>query len=399
MVDKKGIGTVVVLLVLGLFGFGIGGGTVFEHNVAIQEGQPTEATVVGTDIEVSTDDDGDKSYHPVVEYEYTVDGEQYTEDNVFPGQFDRSKGSRSWAEDIVSQYDPGEEIEVNYRPNNPGEAYVRNDGLPGTWFVAIGYALVALFGGSYLIRQGFRRRKQRQLMADTPTEQAQSLSMGPSEITGTAETSEREPAPAPFTDEQRVVAKYKIEEYDDTGDDEGWKTVEEGVKHMPFYVDDGTGQVPIWPDDEATFDLEPEDWKTVHVDNSEAEPGPVDRFIDVTPDVGYPSGSHGRDGDRRYKQNLIKPGEEVYVFGTVQPREDGGGRRNVDNLEIRKVPEDDLRAEPMFLISDDSETDLIDRRRFALWRVPVGVVFAVTGVALIVGTWGPSVGISMPILF
>jgi len=397
--DKKGVGLVVVLLIVGVFGVGMGTLPVLDHHMAIQEGQPATAVVQSTDIRVTEDDDGDKSYSPIVTYEYTVDGETYTDDNVFSGGFSRSKESRSWAEGIVSRYESGEEIEVHYRPRNPSRAYVIDGGLPGSWFIGAGYAGIALLAAAYLIRQGFKRRKQRMLMEDTPTEDAESLSMGPSEITGTAVTRNGGPVAAPFTDDDCIVATYEVQEYDEDPDDDkgSWKTIEQGVRHTPFDVDDGTGSVLVRPHSEATYDLEPEDWTTIGVDSSSRGPQPVQEFIAETY-LDYPSGGAGRDGDRRYKQNLIRPDESVYVFGTVQPREDGGGTDNVDNLVIRKVSEDDPRLEPMYMISDDSETDLVDRRRWALWRIPVGIVFAVAGVASLVGLFGPLIGIELPVL-
>jgi hypothetical protein len=413
--DKKGIGLVVVLLFLGLFGVGMGGFTVFEHNVAVQEGQPTAATVLSTEIAEKTDDDGDKSYRPVVTYEYIVDGQTYESENVFPGGFTRWKSSRSWAEDVLNQYEAGDRITVQYRPRNPGQAYVRNDGLPFTWVVGAGYAVLVLVSGVYLIRQGFKRRKQRTLMTDTPTEDAESLSMGPSEITGVATPGDDGPTTAPFSDEDCVVAQYEIEEYESDDDGGNWKTIEEGVRHVPFSLDDGTGRVPVRPHDDATYDLEPADWTTTRVDSSDRGPAPVQAFVESTPDLGYPGSGDvqdfltdagldhvsdaGSDGDRKYKQNLIGPGEEVYVFGTVQPREDGGGTENADNLVIRKVTDEDARMEPMFMISDDAEADLIDRRRWALWRIPVGIGFAVVGIGLLVGMFGPPIGVELPILY
>ncbi|PSP92521.1 hypothetical protein BRC84_05825 [Halobacteriales archaeon QS_1_68_44] len=37
----------------------------------------------------------------MVTYEYAVDGQTYTQDDVFPGGFQRYDGSRSWAANVV----------------------------------------------------------------------------------------------------------------------------------------------------------------------------------------------------------------------------------------------------------------------------------------------------------
>lgn len=393
--DKKGVGGVLVLVILSVFG-GFFVMTVLQHQVAVQENTATvTATVTGTDIDVKTDDDGDKSYSPVVTYEYTVDGETYTNNNVFPGGFQRWRGSRSWAEGIIAQYSVDSEVEVRHNPDEPSRAYLRNDGLPSSWIFSVVYALIALLGAGWLIRTGIRRWKQRTLIKDTPTETAQSLSVGPSEIKGTAVTDD--PLSAPFSDDDCVLAKYEIEEYDDDDDDSGgsWRTVEDDVLHTPFYVKDGTGSILVEPNDEATYDLEPEDETTVYVDSSEKGPAPVREFVERN-NIGYPADRAGKDNDRRYKQNLIRPDESVYVFGTAQPQ-GGGGTENPDRLVVSKGQ--DALESPMFLISDDEEKDLVGRRRWALWRLPVGGLFLVAALAVLLVVFGPGLGVTLPVYF
>lgn len=402
--DTKGVGAVVVLVLLGVFAMLFGGWPALAHNGAVQDNVQTTGVVTSTDVDMKVTEDSDgnteRKYRPVIEYEYTVAGETHAHDNVFPGSFTRWDGSESRAERIAADYQPGQEVDVFYNPRDSTHAYVRDDGMPSTWWAGVGYGVVALLGGGWLVRVGFRRRRQRSLMEDTPTEQAESLSMGPSEIQGTASLPDGGPAQAPFTDDECVVAKWKIEEYREDRDDDGggsWTTVEAGVRQIPFYVDDGTGAALVRPYEDATYDLEGEDWTTVEVDSSSNGPEPVQAFVDGTESVDYPSNGGGRDGDRRYKQNLIRPDEDVYVFGTVQPLDDGTvGTDNVDNLVIEKVDEDDPRMEPMFMISDDSERDLVSKRRWALWRIPVGVVFVVFGLGLVLAIAGPTVGIELP---
>jgi hypothetical protein len=299
---------------------------------------------------------------------------------------------------VAGDYSSGQEIAVHYNPRDNAHAYIRDDGLPGGWILGAGYAVLAVGAGLWLVYVGFKRREQRALMNDTPTEQVESLSMGPSELKGTAVIEERNAETAPFTDDPCVVAAWEVEEYDDSDDDDdpgGWQTVETGRRTTPFYVDDGTGTALVRPHEDATYELAEEDWTTVEVDSSRDGPAPVRRFVESN-GIGYPSGGSGRDGDRRYKQNLIEPDEDVYVFGTVQPRDDTTGTSNADNLVIKKVGEDDPRMEPMFMIADEPEQELVSDRRWALWRLPVGVIFAVLGVGLLLGILGPMVGITLP---
>jgi hypothetical protein len=398
--DKKGIGVVVVLLFLTVFGaFFVG--TVFQHQVAVQENTGTAtATVTSTDIDVQTDDEGDRSYSPVVVYEYTVDGETYENRNVFPGGFQRWRDSRSWAEGIITEHEVGSEATINYNPNDPSRAYLRNDGLPSGWIWGIVYAIIAFLGAGWLIRTGIRRWRQRNLIKNTPTQKVRSLSMGPSEMKGKAVTDDLETIRAPFSDDDCVIAEYEIEEYDDDDDDSGgsWRTVREGVLHTPFYLDDGTGKVLVRPDDDTTYDLDPEDRTTTYVDSSGKGPEPVRRFVEAE-NIGFPSNMPGKENDRRYSQNLVLPDEGVYVFGTVHPRDGASSStENPDMLAVGKVDED-MMEEPMFLISDDEEKDLVGRRRWTLWHLPVGGLFIVASFVVLLITFGPGLGVSLPVLF
>jgi len=405
--DKKGVGGVVILLVIGAVAFVIGFHPVYQHNVAVQENQAVDATVISTDIDVDRDDD-DTDYRPVVRYEYTVDGQTYTSENVYPGQFTRWHDSRSKAESVIGDYQAGsgttaggEQVTAFYNPDNPGDAYLRNDdGWPGGWWIITGYALLAFVGGIYLVRKGFKRWRQRLLIRDTPTELAQSLSVGPSEIKGTAVIDDLTTMSAPFSEEECVVAKYEVEEYYESDDSSGWKTVDEGVVHTPFYVEDETGKVLVEPHDDATYDLEPEDWSNVYVDSANRGPGPVQQFVEWNEDLSYPSDAGGKENDRKYQQNLIRDGESVYVFGTTHPRDDAdSAASNAERLKIRKTDENSSLSEPMYMISDDDEKSLINRRAWALWRAPVGGFFMIGAFATLLILYAPLLGLSTPILY
>jgi hypothetical protein len=403
---EKDLGFVVFLVLLGL-GAGLFGGThVLQHNGAVQENVATEGTIESTDVDrrVVENSDGpdDIEYRPVIRYQYTVDGSTYIQDNVFPGSFERWRDARSWAEGIAGDYAAGQSVEVRYNPRDHGDAYIRNDGWPGEWLVTFGYAVVLALGSGWLIREGFRRRRQRELMTDTPTEEAESLSMGPSEISGVARTGDREPLPAPFTDDDCVVADWRVEEYDDDdGDDGAWQTVGSGLDGMPFLVDDGTGRVLVEPNVDTLYEFDEGSETTVEVGVDESPPTPVRSFIDRSSDVdpvtGAGDGVGTSDGDRRYHQRIIEPDEDVYVFGTVQPREDATSTSNVGNLHIGPV-QDGSAEEPIFMIANEPESELIAERRWALWRLPVGIL-AITGAfGLLAAVFGPPIGVELPVV-
>jgi hypothetical protein len=398
--DKKGIGVLGIVLFLGIFG-GIGFFHTIQHNIDVQHNEPIEATVVDTDIKVIESDD-DTQYRPIVTYEYEITGQTYTNDNVYPGRFSREHGSRSTAQEVIDNYPVGSQTTIYVRPGDPNKAYLTNNGWPGFWWAGGGYIVVAALTGGWLIRLGFRRWRQRNLMENTPTESVQALSIGPSEIKGTAVTEDNDPLPAPFTKEGCVLAKYEVKEYDDDSDDSGgsWQTIEEDTVFQPFYLDDSTGSVLIKPHDETLFDLDPEDWTETYVDSANGGPARIQNFVSQHPDLDFPSDASGKDNDRKYRQNLIRDGESAYIFGTVQPRDQSGGygASNEDRLVVKKVQDDGMR-EPMYLISDDKEENLTARRRFALWRAPVGGLFLTVAFFMTLGMFGPMLGLTIPAWF
>jgi len=397
--DTKGALIVALLLFVAVFVL-FAGMPVVDHNSSVQHNKANTATVQGTDIDERTNDD-EREYSPVVVYEYTVNGEQYESSNVYPGQFTRWHGSRSAAADVVSEYTAGQQVTVQYNPNNPEEAYLQNNGWPSGWYFAAGGAVVVLLGGGYFIRLGFRRWRQRTLIRDTPAEQAQSLSVGPSEVTGTAVPTPEGPMTAPFSDEDCLVAEYEVEEYDSSDDDSSWETRDQGTFFCPFFVEDETGTVLVRPHEETNYDLDPDDWSTVYVDSASKGPEPVQWFVENSDGLEFPSDASGKDNDRKYRQNLIRTRESVYVFGTVRPREQHNvpdDASNADRLVIEKIADDSMQ-EPMFLVSDDEEHSLVDRRRWALWRAPVGGVFLVFAFAVLLLMAGPLFGVETPRVF
>jgi hypothetical protein len=375
------------------------GGPVFMHNGAIQENQPTAATVVGLDIGTQQTDDGTE-YRPVVTYNYTVDGKQYQQDNVFPGSDTRWLDDEDDARAVLENYEVGQNVTVHYNPQRHGHAYLR-EGSPLSLgilsLVGAAISLVVLLTGLTDIGLGFIRHRQRTLIEDTPTETARSLSMGPSEVEGTAwPVGDRDGAP--FTHDRSVLAKWEILEYDEeSGDDGGWTQVAEGRQTTPFHLKDDTGKVLVRPHEDATYEIE-YDWTTTRVGSDSSGPTPVREFIERHDDIGQPASGDGKHGDRKYRQTLVEPGDDVYVFGTVQPREDGTGTDNTDNLVIENVGDDDSRAEPMFMIANRSGEDLAHARRHALWRVPVGVILVVCGLGSLLGMFGHLIGVSLPVV-
>jgi len=249
----------------------------------------------------------------------------------------------------------------------------------------------AIVGGFWLIWRGFQLRRQRTLLQDFPTEDLESVSMGPSQVSGTVEpTPDGGAITAPFTDDDCVAAEWTVEEWRAEKDEDDvnqgdWYTIEDDAGGTEFMVDDGTGTLEIRPGESTTFDLE-HTAETIQVDKNEQPPKPIQQFIDANPDVNLPGeglldpSEEGRTGDRKYRQHILKPGQEAVVFGTVQPHDSTAGTDNAANACIKSVPEGQEEREPMFMISDQSRKELVNERKYALALLPIGAAVVAGGV-------------------
>jgi hypothetical protein len=112
--------------------------------------RPVEATVVETRRERVDDD----RIRPVVEYEYTVDGERYVNDRLLPGGASETGLREDRVGGFLSSYDEGDEVEVHHDSDDPASSYLVDQGLSATWIlltlvgvVFVGTGLVVLAPG------------------------------------------------------------------------------------------------------------------------------------------------------------------------------------------------------------------------------------------------------------
>lgn len=246
--------------------------------------------------------------------------------------------------------------------------------------------------GVGLMRKAFRLRKQRNLVRETPTEDVESVSLGQSELQGTARPGEAGTITAPFSDEECLVAEWRVEEYRVTEDSDGnedgsWHRKAHGVEHVPFYVDDGTGQLLVRPDERVIYEITEDEEERIEVGVNQS-PSSAIREFEKRNGIEVASGneSHGghREGDRRYFQNLIQPGEQTYVFGVVQLRDDRRSSVNQENLVVQRVPEGDEDLEDMFMIGDRPESEIVADRRYAMLYFPAGALITTAGVGVLI---------------
>ncbi|WP_255195817.1 E3 ubiquitin ligase family protein [Halorarius litoreus] len=254
--------------------------------------------------------------------------------------------------------------------------------------VTVLVGLVLLGVGAFAIARGRKRRHQKATIEGTETTDVLRLTPGPVEVVGRAVPTDDGPMRAPFSEEDCLVAYWEIEEWEESGKHSSWDTEGSGYLATPFYVDDGTDRVLIRPDG-ATLDIDRHAEPVIEVGADETPPRAIQEFLDLESTPGGPDRAlisaldWGQQiGDRRYRQDLIRPGEQVYVHGTatrVGAREFGG-----NDFEIVASADDGHHDADLFLVSDRSEDDLIAARRHAIAYLVGGGVLALVGLALLV---------------
>lgn len=242
--------------------------------------------------------------------------------------------------------------------------------------------LIVFFGvGLFLVYNGFQKWKRKRLIQDTPTEKVRSAAVGRTELSGTGNpiegigTIER-----PFTDGECLVATYRVEEWeedndpDDNGRDGHWETIDSGTLFNPFELDDGTGTIRVEPESDATYEISSEHRSKFRVGGGRTPPDEiVDFFERRNTDAadgllgGILSGGPGVRGTnrRRYIQEVIPPGEELYLLGGAEPIEETSGS-NADRLVLRRDDGSD-----QFIISEKSEDELVSDYA---WAAPAQMV-------------------------
>lgn len=208
--------------------------------------------------------------------------------------------------------------------------------------------LLLLFGlGLLVIYQGFDEYRAGRLIRDTATETVRAAAVGRTELVGTARPAGTTLA-RPFTDGECLYASYQVrEEREDDDGDASWATIDHDLWVTDFHLDDGTGAILVEPEVTTKFEISDEHSTTVTVREGASPPQGIGEFLEQATDVEPTS-----DNRRRYVEEVIPPGESVYVLGGAEMRPAEGGE-NEDRLVIRRDGGSDR-----FIVSDMTEEQL-----------------------------------------
>lgn len=211
------------------------------------------------------------------------------------------------------------------------------------------------------------------------------LESGPVAIAGTARPASEGVLSAPFTDRDCVAFTYRVKETD--GKDRSEPFIAEGTESVPFYVEDGTGEVLVRPE---AADIELERGTEIIVKRDEQPPETIERFLSRRDDIGEPTeplieALWPGVGTRSFRERLLAPGDKVYVFGDATRRPS----REFDDTDIEVTRgAEGGHAEPRTFIVSNQPKEAVSggHRSGGRLAVVIGVFLIVIGAAFVAST-------------
>lgn len=198
--------------------------------------------------------------------------------------------------------------------------------------------VLGILFGIYSFLKGFHSLWFKRMIENTPTSKIRSIAMGPAEVKGKIKTFQKL-LTSKLAKQKCVYYRYLVERKVRTKKGYRWDKVSETEESTHFFLDDGTGQVLVYP-------------KGAH--------------------VSIPHDVQKVSGDRRYTEYYILPEETLYVLGTAGDNpfvEETTGQKNYEDIMIQK-------GDTLFYISDSSEKELL--QKYGSW-----VFFGILGGPLI----------------
>ena len=192
--------------------------------------------------------------------------------------------------------------------------------LPFFTFAMLGGGVLALAGG-------LQKARLWRLIRSTPTSPAGMVAPGPVEVCGTVEA-DGPLARAPFSGREAAYGRWSVLEKRRAGKGEKWVQVDGGVLGGPFRVRDGSGAVRVDPEG-ARLDLE-QTWS----ESSGLGKDPPTHVVAFLRSRGRDfEGWFGINKAMRFHEEMLYPGQEVYVLGVASM--DDGARTAIRKAGLR----------------------------------------------------------------
>jgi len=221
--------------------------------------------------------------------------------------------------------------------------------------------------------------KRKRLIENVPTSKIRSIAMGLVEIYGEVVPEGGNILKSPFSQNDCVYYKYRIDELRQSGKNSHWVTIKKGLDYRNFYLKDETGMVLVDPHD-ANIDI-PAD----NVFNSSLGKDPpyeVKQFLN-NENIDFEGRLFGINKTMRFYEHFIGLKDKLYIMGTAADNpfvREASAVKGVEDIIIKKG-----ENEKIFYISDKSENVLLKRLRIIVTSLFVfGILLIIFGIILFI---------------
>ena len=230
------------------------------------------------------------------------------------------------------------------------------------------------FWGLILFVWGLISFRKKRLIENIPTSKIRSIAMGLVEIYGEVVPERGNILKSPFSQNDCVYYKYKIEELRSTGKSTYWATIKKDWDYHTFYLKDDTGMVLVDPLD-AKIDIP--------VDNvfkssmGKDPPEEVKQFLQKS-NIRFEGPIFKINKTMRFTEHFIAPKDKLYIMGTADDNpfvKEASAVKGVEDIIIKKG-----KHEKFYYISDKTEWKILrNYSRAFVVGVILGSIFIIIG--------------------
>ena len=145
----------IAFLLVALCITGYGAFDYVQQTESVRDSVEIEATItdVGVESVSGSSSSTSVSYEPRVRFTYEYRGESHTGTNLFPADIPPNYDTRSAAQAAVQEYETGQEITAYVDPDDPGNAFLKNE-TSSAPLIAVGIGVVlTLLGSAATLKQ------------------------------------------------------------------------------------------------------------------------------------------------------------------------------------------------------------------------------------------------------
>lgn len=173
----------------------------------------------------------------------------------------------------------------------------------------------------WLMHRSFSRLRRARWVEDTPTSRIRSAAQGLVELCGKVDAGGHEPLISPLGGEPCLWYRFRVEEYQRSGRNRNWRTVEQGQSDRPFVLRDDTGECWILPEGADIHPRLRRRWE-----------GPHRWPLSRSAGTGMLATMLGRR--YRYTEECLRQDDLLYALGWFRSR--GGGGEPADPQRVAR---------------------------------------------------------------